>query len=127
MAHPIEGIAPGPPVAQPAAGVIPVPPGPPAPVHPPIATRTYRDYYGDRGHSPAPDCIVGFLAGYRFTDIGGAGVPTPAHLRDQTVTLSDRQPMAFLCLITGLDGAPEVMVMHRVVRFMDLPGDDPTG
>lgn len=55
-------------------------------------------------------------------------MPTPAALRDQTVTLSDRQPLAFLCLIPGLDGTGgEVAVVHRVVRYMDTPGDDATG
>ena len=41
--------------------------------------------------------------------------------------LSDRQPMAFLCLTTGLDGAHEVTIVHRFVRYMDPPGDDPSG
>lgn len=69
----------------------------------------------------------GYLAGYRFTDAGGAGVPTPAMLRDQTVALSDRQPMAFLALMPGHDGQPEVVVIHRVLRYLDSPGDDPSG
>jgi hypothetical protein len=42
--------------------------------------------------------------------------------------MSDRQPMAFLVLVTGQDGAYyEVVVLHRLMRYMDLPGDDPSG
>jgi hypothetical protein len=70
---------------------------------------------------------AGCLAGYRFKDTGGAGVPTPANLRDQTTALSDRQPMAFLALVVGQNGAYEVTVVHRMLRYMDAPGDDPTG
>lgn len=60
-------------------------------------------------------------------DAGGGGVPTPAMLRDQTVALSDRQPMAFLALAPGHDGIPEVAVIHRILRYMDSPGEDPSG
>lgn len=91
------------------------------------AARTYREYYLERGHVPPPERVAGYLAGYRFTEAGGVGVPTPAVLRDQTVTLSDRQSMAFLCLVTGVDGTGEVAIIHRFVRYMDNPGDDPTG
>ena len=54
-------------------------------------------------------------------------MPAPAVLRDQTVTLSDRQPMAFLCLVPGPAGSPEVAVLHRLMRFLDMPGEDETG
>lgn len=68
---------------------------------------------------------MGYLGGYRFA--GEGDIPTPAQLRDQTVALSDRQPMAFLCLVNGPDGTPEVTILHRILRFMDSPGDDPSG
>lgn len=96
-------------------------------VVPAAGACNYREYYSERGHSPPPERIAGYLAGYRFLDGGGGIVPTPAALRDQTVTLSDRQPMTFLCLITGADGTGEVSILHRFVRYMDTPGDDPTG
>ena len=127
MAHPFEDMGLVPPEVPPAAGAAPFPPGPPAPVPPPIVASTYREYYSDRSHSPPPDRIAGFLAGYRFADVANGVIPTPANLVDPTVTLSDRQPMAFLCPATGLDGVNEVMIVHRFVRFMDSPGDDPSG
>jgi hypothetical protein len=35
--------------------------------------------------------------------------------------------MAFVCLVSGLEG-PEVSIVHRVLRrHMDSPGDDPSG
>lgn len=54
-------------------------------------------------------------------------MPTPAALRDQTVILSDRQPMAFLGLVTGVGGALEVVVVHRLMKYMDLPGEPASG
>ena len=54
-------------------------------------------------------------------------MPAPAVLRDQTIALSDRQSMAFLALVTGPDGRYEVVVVHRLVHYMDAPGDDPSG
>lgn len=95
---------------------------------PDAPAATYREYYSYARNGPAPDRVRGFLGGYRFNDVGGGGVPTPATLRDQTVTLSDRQSLTFLCLIPGVDGAGgEVAVVHRVIRYMDTPGDDATG
>lgn len=93
----------------------------------PTVTRTYRELYSEASNNPTRERTAGFLSGYRFTDIGGNGVPTPATLRDQTVTLSDRQHMAFLALTTGQDGALEVVVLHRMLRYLDAPGDDPSG
>ena len=62
------------------------------------------------------------MQGYRFD-----GGPTPAALRDQTVHMSDRQPMAFLCLVTGAGGVNEVGVLHRLMRYMDMPGEPESG
>ena len=62
------------------------------------------------------------MHGYRFD-----GGPAPAVLRDQTVHLSDRQPMAFLCLIAGARGANEVTILHRLMRYMDMPGEPESG
>ena len=101
-------------------GIAPLPGG--------AAARTYHEYYrGERGHIPLPDRIGGYLAGYSFADGGGGVVPMPASLRDQTVTLSDRQPMTFLCLVPGTDGFGEVTILHHFVRYLDAPGDDPLG
>ena len=71
--------------------------------------------------------MAGYLVGgYRFT--GDGDIRTPAQLRDQTADLTDRAPMSFLCLVGGQDGAPEVSVVHRLLRFMDTPaGDEPSG
>ena len=122
MAHPMEPPA--------AAAVPPVPPAAPAAAAP-IATpapRTYRELYSDAANNPPPDRTAGYLSGYRFTaDPAGAAVPAPAALRDQTIALSDRQPMAFLALVRGQDDAYEVVILHRMLRYVDAPGDDPSG
>lgn len=93
----------------------------------PAAPCTYREFYADEANNPPRARTAGYLAGYRFTDPGGGVVPTPAALRDQTLAVSDRQPMAFLALITGLGGTHEVVIVHRLVRYFDAPGEDPTG
>jgi hypothetical protein len=82
--------------------------------------------YSDAANNPPSDRTARYLSGYRFTDPGGDGVPTPAGLRDQTITLSDRQHLAFLALVTGQDNTYEVVVLHRLLRYMDAPGDDPS-
>ena len=117
MAHPVP----------PEAGAPPVAAEPVAPAFATLPPRTYRELYSDAANNPRLDRTAEFLSGYRFTDIAGGIVPTPATLRDQTITLSDRQPMAFLALVTGQDGAYEVVVIHRMLRYMDAPGDDPSG
>lgn len=91
-----------------------------------VAPRTYRELYSDATNNPPEARTAAYLAGYRFTDPGGA-VPTPAALKDQTIALSDRQPMAFLALITGRDDGLEVVIVHRMLRYVDAPGDEPTG
>jgi hypothetical protein len=35
--------------------------------------------------------------------------------------------MAFLALVMGQDGAYEVVVVHRLLKYLDAPGDDPSG
>lgn len=108
-----------------------VPPGaPPAAPEPPAAPaqpKSYRELFSDESYSPAPDRIANYLHGYRFADGGAGPVPAPATLREQTVVLSDRQPMAFLCLTVGPSGAREVTVIHRLMKYMDMPGETESG
>ena len=87
--------------------------------------RSYQALYADAARNPAPERTAGFLAGFRFA--GEGDIPTPVQLRDQAVALSDRQPMAFLCLVNGPDGTPEVSIVHRLLRYVDTPGGDATG
>ena len=99
-----------------------------APPPPTVAPRSYRELYSNAANSPTVERTAGYLAGYRFVDAAGGGVPTPATLRDQTIALSDRQPpMAFLALVSGHDGSPEVTIVHRVVKYVDTQGDNPSG
>ena len=77
----------------------------------------------DESNSPSPDWVANFLQGYRFD--GAGGIPTPAALRDQTViVLSDTQPIAFICLTPGASGLPEVAILHRLMRYTDMPGGE---
>ena len=109
MAHPIPAAVP----AAAAAGPQVVAPGGPPPA--PVPPRTYRELFSDEANSPQRDRLENYLSGYRFLFAIGAAVPTPATLRDQTVVLSDRQPMAFLALVPGPASVPEVSVVHRPI------------
>ena len=35
--------------------------------------------------------------------------------------------MAFLCMVDGQDGTPEVTIVYRLLKFVDSPGDEPSG
>lgn len=117
MALPHVGVVPG---LEPGARVVPVDAG--ALVQGP--PKTYRELLSDEANSPSPDRLANYLHGYRFD---GGGIPAPATLRDQTVTLSDRQPMTFLGLVQGPFGTPEVAIIHRLMRYMDMPGEEASG
>jgi hypothetical protein len=111
-------------------GVAPEAPGaPPVPVAPAgvFRPRTYRELLSDAVNGPAAGRVAEYLFGYRFVDGGAGAVPAPANLRDQTVHLSDRQPMNFLVLVTGPGNTLEVTVLHRFMRYMDLPGEPASG
>ena len=99
----------------------------PAGVPVPTAPTTYREVFADGTRDIVFGHPAEYLAGYRFVDGGGQPVPTPAALRDQTVLLCDRQPMAFLCMVARLDDAVEVKILHRFMRYMELPGEPTTG
>jgi hypothetical protein len=97
-----------------------------AAVDPPPAPRTYRELYADHLNDNVFAQPAAYLAGYRFVDAAG-NAPGPAALRDLTLQLCDRQPMAFLALVPRVDGTPEVRIVHRFMRYTDLPGEPPTG
>ena len=116
-AHPAGG--------PPAAGAAPPGGDPLGPGAPPAVAplpRCYRELLSDEANSPSQERLANYMQGYRFD-----GGPTPAALRDQTVHMSDRQPMAFLCLVTGAGGVNEVGVLHRLMRYMDMPGEPESG
>ena len=100
-----------------------------APAAPPIVVEptTYRDLFNDEQYSPARERVADYIGGYRFVDVGGGAVPQPATLREQTVVLSDRQPMPFLVLVGGPGGARHVTVLHRLMKYMDMPGEPESG
>jgi hypothetical protein len=108
----------------PAAGADGAPPL--APIAPGARSpKSYRELFNDETYSPARERLANYLQGYRFSE---DNVPGPAALRDQTVTLSDRHPsMAFLCLSAVPGGTNEVTVMHRLMRYMDMPGEEASG
>jgi hypothetical protein len=97
-----------------------------APIDPPPAPRTYRELYANHLNDNVFAHPAEYLAGYRFVDAAG-NAPGPAALRDLTLQLCDRQPMAFLALVPRVDGTPEVRIVHRFMRYTDLPGEPPTG
>ena len=100
-----------------------VPPAPPAPLVVPAAAAptSYREVFADSTRDAVFGRPAEYLADYRFVNVGGQAVPTPAVLRDQTVFLCDRQPMAFLCLVARLDDVMEVRILLRLVmQYLDV-------
>ena len=97
-----------------------LPPGEAVPHRPP--PTNYQQLLADRTIDAVRDNPGAFLAGYRFVN----DAPAPAVLLDQSVLLSDRQPMTFLCLVPRGD-AFMVHILHRFMRYLELPGERPTG
>lgn len=94
---------------------------------PRIAARTYREVFANTVGDAIDQRPAEYLLGFRFVDGGAGGVPTPAALRDLTIQLCDRRAMAFLCLVQGPEGRSEVRILHRFMRYSEMPGEDPTG
>jgi hypothetical protein len=120
MAHPLVPEIPVVVGGVPGAPVAPADP-PPAAIHRPT---TYRELLSNEALSPMRDRLANYFQGYRFE---GGMLPVPTVLREQTIVMSDRQPMTFLCLVVGHNGFPEIAVMHRMMRYMDMPGEDASG
>lgn len=92
------------------------------------APRSYRELYMTAGYQEGVPAPARLMASYRFTEtIGGGERPTPASLKEQTLALSDRRPIPFLCLHRKSGTSVEVRILHRMMRYYDLLGDDAEG
>lgn len=86
--------------------------------------RSYRELYMTEGYHGDALAPTRLMASYRFTDaVGGGERPTPANLKEQTLALSERRPVAFMCLHRKSGTSVEVRILHRMMRYFDLPGD----
>lgn len=92
----------------------------PAPGGDPVS---YRRIYADPVNDPVSAAPEGYLAGYRFL---GEDPPTSVTLRELTLHMGERRPVAFLAL-ADQGGSPKVHVLHRLMKFYDLPGERPSG
>ncbi|KAI2512520.1 hypothetical protein MHU86_1973 [Fragilaria crotonensis] len=93
------------------------------------APGSYRELYMTAGYQKGGPVPARLMASYRFTEaLGGGERPTPANLKEQTLALSERRPVAFLCLYrkTGATNV-EVRILHRMLRYYELPGDKAGG
>ena len=63
------------------------------------------------------------VASYRFNEVAGGGV-LHLSLIEQTLAYSERRSMAFLCLVRTQGSAVEVRILHRMMRYLELPGGD---
>ena len=89
-----------------------------------VMARSYHDFYTTEGPRDTSD-PARLLASYRFTEAAGGGErPTPSSLKERSLALSDRRPLAFLCLHRKAGGTNvEVRILHRLMRFYELPAD----
>lgn len=94
----------------------------PAPMRRQAPPLNYQQLLADRTLDAVRDNPQAFLAGYCFTN----EAPAPAALLDQSVLLSDRQPLTFLCLVPRGE-MYTVQILHRFMRYVELPGERPTG
>ena len=98
---------------------------PPAAVQQPSCYRELYSMESYQGGEPDPTRL---LASYRFTEGQGGGErPTPASLVEQTFLFSERRSMTFLCLLRTSGTGVEVRVLHRMIRYLELPGADGGG
>ena len=83
----------------------------------------YRELYSAAGFQAGEPAVNTLLPSYRFTEVAGGGErPTPASLREQTFAFSDRRPMSFICLARTTGALTEIRVLHRMMRYFELPG-----
>ena len=89
---------------------------------PPRSCSTYRELYATASYQSGEPVPARLLASYRFNEVAGGGErPTPASLIEQTLVFSERRSMAFLCLVRTQGTKTKVRVLHRMMRFLELP------
>ena len=89
------------------------------------AHRSYRELYADASFQAGEPDAARLMHSYRFHETAGGGErPTPASLREQTFGLSERRPISFLCLVRTSGTSSKVRILHRMVRYLELPGAD---
>jgi hypothetical protein len=88
----------------------------------------YRELYTMESYQAEEPDPARLLASYRFVEAQGGGErPTPANLVEQTFALSERRSMTFLCLLRTHGTGVEVRVLHRMIRYLELPRADGRG
>ena len=94
----------------------------PPPIDMTVNPSNYRELYatGPRAGDPEPAQL---MASYRFTEAAGGADqrPTPASLKEQTFAFSERSSMTFLCLMRRPNNTAEVRILHRMMRYFELP------
>ena len=89
---------------------------------------TYRELYLAATHQGGEPAPARLLVSYRFNEIAGGGErPTPSSLIEQTFAFSEQRSMTFLCLMRTTSTQTEVRILHRMMRYLELPGADAGG
>lgn len=82
----------------------------------------YRELYSLGSYQVGGPEPTRLIASYRFTEApGGSERPTPASLVEQTFAFSKRRSMTFLCLLRTSGMGVEVRILHRMIRYLELP------
>jgi hypothetical protein len=88
----------------------------------------YRELYSLGSYQGGEPELTRLISSYRFTEAPGGGErPTPASLVEQTFAFSERRSMTFLCLLRTSGTGVEVRILHRMIRYLELPGADGGG
>ena len=87
-----------------------------------VAHSCYRDLYADANFQAGEPGAAQLLSSYRYTEAAGGGErPTLASLKEQTLALSDRRSLTFLCLMRTAGTGVDVRILHKVMRYYALP------
>ena len=98
--------------------------------HEGAAYRSYREMYSAAGYQAGEPDPARLVHSYSFNHevAGGGEWPTPASsLIEQTHALSERRSMTFLCLVRTGGTSTEVRILHRMLRYLELPRADGGG
>ena len=87
-----------------------------------------RELYASGSYQSGELAPSRLISSYRFSKVAGRGErPTPASLVEQTFVFSERRSLTFLCLARGTGTQTEVRILHRMMRYLELPGDNGGG
>lgn len=102
-----------------------LPPAGAAPAVARLPPRTYRELYSEAANNPTPARAAAYLSDYRFTGRSWRWCRAHTSGLARPDGGTQRPPVDGIPGPSrGAGGENEVVIVHRLLRFMDAPGDD---